>query len=148
MDAWYFAYGSNLWIEQMVERTGSIGHAEHVPRIAHLESHRLVFQCLTEGGPAFANIVHRGDGVWGVAYRCSAAALTKLDRYEGGYERQTVTVTDLAGEILAAIAYIMPSSGASQLGLPSAAYLERIVTGARQQGLPEEYIKSLEELAR
>ena len=30
MNAWYFAYGSNLLIEQMVERTGPIGQGDDI----------------------------------------------------------------------------------------------------------------------
>ena len=147
MDSWYFAYGSNLWKDQMIARTGAIGRAEHVPRIAHLENYRLVFQRLTTAGAAFANIVIPGDGVLGVIYRCSPADLEKLDRYEGGYQRQPITVTDQYGEALSAIAYIIRSAQAANFIKPSAEYLKKIVTGARQHGLPEPYIQAVVAIA-
>ena len=107
MESWYFAYGSNLWMDQMIERTGAINHVEQAPRIAHLANHRLVFQHLEKAGPAFANILRSGDGVVGVVYRCSPADFEKLDRYERGYERQAMMVTDIRGEVFPAAAYVI-----------------------------------------
>ena len=147
MESWYFAYGSNLWMDQMIERTDAIGHAEHRPRIARLANHRLVFQHLGNAGPAYANILCPGDGVLGVVYRCTPADLARLDRYEGGYERQPIVVTDRQGEALDAVAYIMRPELGANTGQPSAEYLNRIVTGARQHGLPDEYIAGIVALA-
>jgi gamma-glutamylcyclotransferase (GGCT)/AIG2-like uncharacterized protein YtfP len=147
LESWYFAYGSNLSIEQMIARTGAIGHVDHHPRIARLANHRLAFQQLDEAEPAFANIVSPGDGVVGVLYRCSRTELESLDHYEQGYELRPVTVVDQQGETLAAVAYIIGPLPAVADGRPSAAYLKRIVTGARQHGLPEEYIASVVAIA-
>ncbi len=143
MESWYFAYGSNLWIEQMIERIGAIGQGDRRPKVAHLANHRLVFQHLDGGGPAFANILCPGDGVLGVVYRCSPAALEKLDHYEQGYERQPITVTDHQGEVIHAIAYVIRPTPGVQIGKPSAEYLQRILTGAKQHGLPEAYIAAV-----
>jgi gamma-glutamylcyclotransferase len=147
MDTWYFAYGSNLWIDQMIARTGAIGHPDHPPRVVCLENHRLVFQPLEIGGSAYANILAPGDGVVGVAYRCSEADLEKLDRFEGGYDRQPVAVSDQHGDVLAAVAYVIKPALAITIGKPSAEYLKKIVTGARQHGLPEEYIRGVVAMA-
>ncbi len=140
VEQWYFAYGSNLWTDQMIARTGPISQGDHGPRIARLANHRLVFQNLTSGGPAFANITSPGDGVLGVVYRCNPAALEKLDRYEQGYERRAIVVVDEHGELLAAVAYVVETARGANFGNPSAEYLNRIVTGARQHSLPEAYI--------
>ena len=137
---WYFAYGSNLLIEQMIARTGESCHGGHRPRFARLADHRLVFQRLTPAGTAFANIVSPGDGVLGVVYSCSPAALDRLDDYERGYTRQLIRVTDHRGEVLEALAYVMTATMAASLGRPSDDYLKKIVDGARQHGLPEQYI--------
>src|SRR4051812_19256589 len=103
MESWYFAYGSNLWKDQMIERVGAVNYGEQGPRIAALANHRLVFQHLESGGPAFANIVSPGTGVLGVVYRCTAEQLDLLDRYESSYERRKIEVTDEAGEALSAV---------------------------------------------
>lgn len=143
MEIWYFAYGSNLLREQMIERTGGIGSAEHPPRIARLENHRPVFQQLEEGGPAFANIRSPGTGVLGVVYRCRQVELERLDHYERGYERQPIEVIDQQGEVLAAVAYVVPPSRTASIAKPQVDYLARIIVGARQHGLPDPYISSL-----
>jgi gamma-glutamylcyclotransferase len=148
MEVWYFAYGSNLLADQMIERTGAIGHAEHPPRIARLAGYRLVFQALEERGPAFANIRGSDDEVHGVVYRCSPAHLSTLDVYESGYERLVISVSDQHGEVLEAVAYIVSPAQPARFGRPSEEYLERIVTGARQHGLPEPYIGSVVVIAR
>jgi cation transport regulator ChaC len=148
MESWYFAYGSNLWWDQMIARTGAIGSEEHPPRIARLASYRLVFQPLESGGPAYANIASPGDGVLGVVYRCRAAELEKLDGFERGYERRPVVVTDMSGAELAATTYQVVPGAALDLGPPRDEYLQRIVRGARQNGLPETYIAQIVALAR
>lgn len=148
MEVWYFAYGSNLLADQMIERTGAIGHAEHPPRIARLAGYRLVFQTLEECGPAFANIHCSDDEVHGVVYRCNPAQLNTLDVYESGYERLVISVSDPQGEVLEAVAYIVSPALPARFGRPSEEYLERIVSGARQHGLPEPYIGSVVAIAR
>ncbi|MCE9603711.1 MAG: gamma-glutamylcyclotransferase [Planctomycetia bacterium] len=152
MDAWYFAYGSNLLTDQMLARVGSIGRAEHPPRVARLAHYRLVFQHLKPGEPAYANILALGpsdstSSVLGVVYRSSEAELAKLDVYEQGYERRPIEVTDLAGQTLAAVAYIVRPTDALNIGRPSDEYLLRITTGARRHGLPEAYIDEIIALA-
>lgn len=147
MESWYFSYGSNLSMDQMIERIGADGPAERGSRIARLANHRLVFQRLESAGAAFANILCPGDGVLGVVYRCSPAALEKLDRYERGYERQPVVVTDEQGQALAAIAYVVKSAQRASFGRPSDEYLELIISGARHHGLPEQYIDNIVAIA-
>jgi cation transport regulator ChaC len=142
-EQWYFAYGSNLSIDQMIARTGPISQGNQGPRIARLANYRLVFQNVTSDEPAFANIISPGDGVLGVVYRCNPAALEKLDRFEQGYERRPITVADEQGKLLAAVAYVFKTARGPNFGKPSAEYLNRIVTGARQHGLPEAYIAKI-----
>jgi gamma-glutamylcyclotransferase len=148
MNEWYFAYGSNLWIDQMAARTGPIGQGDDRPRVARLPDHRLVFNMQGEDGQVYANVEPLGEGVIGVIYRCSPAALDKLDAYECGYERQRILVTDEGGITLEAVAYIARADRIASAGTPSAEYLERIVRGARQHGLPETYIREIAVNAR
>lgn len=143
MESWYFAYGSNLWARQMQMRTGAVEHALHPPRMARLENYHLVFEHLEGSGPAYANILPGGQGVWGVVYRCNEADLERLDRYERGYDRQQVVVIDQAGEVVSTLVYVMRPHPATRAGLPNAEYLQRIVQGAQQHGLPAEYIEGI-----
>lgn len=147
MESWYFAYGSNLWVRQMQMRTGAVEHAVHPPRVARLEHFRLVFQHIEGAGPAYANILPGGEGVLGVVYRCSEADMQRLDRYERGYDRQSVTVTDLHGEAISPIVYVMRPHPATREGKPSAEYLKRIVEGARLHSLPAAYIEGIVAIA-
>jgi gamma-glutamylcyclotransferase len=148
MDEWYFAYGSNLWIDQMAARTGPIGQGDDRPRIARLPDHRLVFNMQGENGQVYANVERPGEGVIGVIYRCSSAAFDKLDGYERGYERRRILVMDEEGLSLEAVTYVAREDRIASGGKPSEEYLERIVRGARQHGLPEAYVRAIEISAR
>jgi gamma-glutamylcyclotransferase len=147
LESWYFAYGSNLCMEQMISRTGAIGHAERGARIVRLANHRLLFQQIDPTGPAFANIKTPGEGVLGVVYRCSPAELERLDHFEAGYRRKLITVSDRHGEVLVAVAYVMRPESTANSGQPHSDYLDRIVTGARRHGLPDDYIGNLVSIA-
>jgi len=157
MDVWYFAYGSNLWTDQMRDRIGSIGRVEHPPRVATLANYRLTFQQSEPGGDAYANIVVADAGllgqgmsrqsVLGIVYRCNEVELAKLDVVEHGYERRPITVVDVEGEALDAVAYIVRPADALNIGKPNDAYLSRITTGARQHGLPESYVSEIVAIA-
>jgi gamma-glutamylcyclotransferase (GGCT)/AIG2-like uncharacterized protein YtfP len=143
MESWYFAYGSNLCCEQLGTRLGSGGYLEQRPRIARLAEHRLILRQTASGGPAFMNIGTPGEGVIGVTYRFREADFQMLDRYEEGYERRPITVTDADGLRYSAVAYFMTGESPATVGLPEADYLERIARGAKRHGLPETYIGSI-----
>jgi gamma-glutamylcyclotransferase (GGCT)/AIG2-like uncharacterized protein YtfP len=147
MDYWYFAYGSNLLSDQMVARTEPLRIGDERPRIARLPNYRLAFNMLGDDGQVYANIVQPGGGVLGVVYHCDREALEKLDGYEDGYERQEVVVIDDNGVELGAFVYIARPEWLTAEVPPSAAYLQKIVTGARAHGLPEKYIHAIETTA-
>jgi gamma-glutamylcyclotransferase len=147
MSEWYFAYGSNLWIDQMTERTGPIRKGADAPRVARLANHRVVFNMHGGDGHVFANIMSPGEGVLGVVYRCSPESLRQLDTYEQGYERGHVQVVLENGERLDAVTYFAKPAHVGNCSQPSAAYLQRILDGARQHGLPSAYIQGLEAMA-
>jgi len=141
----YFAYGSNMNRAQMASRAGQI--LEEQP--ARLENYELVFNKKARGGSATANI-HPAPGqtVHGVLYKIPEAAYRNLDRYEGvpeHYRRIEVLVTNGAGEKIAAQAYIATKV---EKGLrPAAHYLRAILDGAREHGLPAEYIDQIKAAA-
>lgn len=143
MFTWYFAYGSNLKKEQMIARTGQLCHADHPPRVVRLPNYQLVFERVSQAGPVYANIQSPGPGVIGVIYYCSEEQLEKMDSFEGGYVRQTVVVTDEQGEQINAMAYVVPPENAFGYAKPAEEYLTRIVTGAKQHGLPEGEIQKI-----
>ena len=140
----YFAYGSNLCIDQMVERTGPMRQGADRPRIARLSNYRLAFNMWGDDGHVFANITSPGLGVLGVIYCCSAATLLRMDQYEKGYKRRQIQVMLEDGAELNAVTYIADIVPGGNVSQPSVDYLQRIVRGARQHGLPEAYIKEIE----
>lgn len=149
MDPWYFAYGSNLHHGQLLARCGgSLSASEEPPRIVRLPNYQLVFNLDGGDGEVYANIATPGAGVLGVIYRCGPAALAKLDVYETGYDRLDVSVTDEQGNSLSAMAYIAQPANVTTARPPNQRYLQTILTGAREQGLPEDYIRQLEMLAK
>ena len=149
MDPWYFAYGSNLHHGQLLKRCGgSLSSSAERPRIARLPNYQLVFNMDGGDGQVYANIATPGAGVLGVVYRCGPAALATLDIYETGYDRLDVTVTDEQGNSLPAIAYIALRANVTGASRPNPRYLQTILTGAREHGLPEDYIRQLEMIAK
>lgn len=148
-DSWYFAYGSNLHIDQKELRTGTIRHAE----ACRLPGYRFFFNKRGSDGQRFANMIpDRSSDVWGVAYRCNPAAMREMDRFEGveggHYLRISVRLLTRTGEPRDAVTYVAGANYLCEEAAPTKAYLQRILKGARHHGLPEEYIHSIEAAAR
>jgi cation transport regulator ChaC len=142
---WYFAYGSNMNRAQMRARAGEILE-EHPGK---LENYELLFDKKARGRSATANIhPAQGKTVHGVLYKIQESALRSLDRFEGApvhYRRIEVTVTDAAGRKIAAQAYIATKV---EKGLyPAPHYLQGILQGADEHGLPADYIAELKQTA-
>jgi gamma-glutamylcyclotransferase len=142
---WYFAYGSNMNRAQMRSRAGEI--FEELP--ARLENYELLFNKKARGGSATAN-VHPAPGktVHGVLYKIPEPALRILDRYEGvpqHYRRIEVSVTTGNGSRTPAQAFIATKV---MKGLhPAPHYLQGILEGATEHGLPAEYIAEIKQAA-
>ncbi len=147
MNLWYFAYGSNLLSEQMATRTEPIREGVDKPRMAILPNYEVAFNMFGSDGQFYANIIASESTVIGVLYRCSQTSIERLDGYEAGYERKSIVVTDKFGQRLEAEAYFALPGRTLTNGKPSLEYLQRILTGARMHGLPEEYVHALERRA-
>lgn len=143
--AWYFAYGSNMNRAQMRSRAGEIFEE----RPARLEGYELVFNKKARGGSSTANIhPAAGKTVYGVLYKIAEPAFRSLDRYEGvpeHYRRIEVNVTGPEANKIAAQAYIATKV---EKGLrPAAHYLQGILEGAGEHGLPQSYIAEIKATA-
>ncbi len=135
--AWYFAYGSNMNRTQMRSRAQILEE-----QLASLENYVLVFNKKARGGYATANIRPApGKIVHGVLYKIPESAFRELDRFESvpqHYRRIEVGVTDGAGGKINAQVYIATKV---QKGLrPAPHYLQTILDGAGEHGLPAGYI--------
>ncbi len=146
---WYFAYGSNLLREQKEKRTGTIGEA----RRARLDGYRITFNKRGDDGTGKANIMPDvAHMVWGVVYLCNPTALTEMDKHEGvrggHYYREIVCVQCDSGEVLEAVTYIAGDTFLQDSLVPTSDYLLRILRGAREHGLPQDYINEIERAAQ
>jgi phage replication-related protein YjqB (UPF0714/DUF867 family) len=130
----YFAYGSNLCVQQMAARCPDAAD----PRPATLADHDWL---INERGVA---TVEPFDGaeVHGVLWRLSDHDLTVLDSAEGvpvRYRRDRLVVHTADGPGPAWV-YIDPRV---EPGPPRPGYLERIIDGARHHGLPQRWVDFL-----
>lgn len=125
----YFAYGSNLHVDQMTRRcpgAQAVGAAK-------LSGYRLVFR-------GVADIEQAGQKatVHGALWSITPKDLVALDRYEGYprlYIRHYVEVQTVAGPAQALV-YRMTESYTAEKGLPSPGYLQTCLDGFAAWGLP------------
>ncbi|GJF16538.1 replication protein [Mycolicibacterium cyprinidarum] len=131
----YFAYGSNLCAQQMAQRCPDASD----PRRATLADHDWL---INERGVATVEPLTGGE-VHGVVWQLSDRDLATLDSAEGvpvRYRRDRLTVLTDDGPSWAWV-YI---DHRVETGPPRPGYLERILNGARHQGLPQRWIEFLE----
>jgi len=142
-DVLYFAYGSNLLRERLLDRCPNLRFVGG----ATMPSHRLTFDKRSKDGSGkCAFEPNDGEDVHGVLWSLPADELDLLDRHEGvgfGYERCTVIVSRTDGNKVETVTY---RATKRQPGLmPYDWYLALVVAGAMQQELPPHYIDQLRE---
>ncbi len=147
-DKWYFAYGSNLLEDQKKERTGDIRKAIK----CYLPGYKFVFNKRGSCGEIYANILpDDNEKVWGVIYLCNPEAIKEMDVSEGvakgHYHHIDVEVITDDGEKVSAMTYEAGSDYIVLDGKPSKEYLKKIIEGAENHGLPEDYIQYIENIA-
>ncbi|VEG57627.1 phage-related replication protein [Mycolicibacterium aurum] len=131
----YFAYGSNLCVQQMSQRCPDARN----PRRATLADHDWL---INERGVATVE-PFAGSEVHGVVWQVSDRDLATLDSAEGvpvRYRRDELTVLTDDGPAPAWV-YI---DHRVEPGPPRPGYLERILAGAHHHGLPRRWIQFLE----
>jgi gamma-glutamylcyclotransferase (GGCT)/AIG2-like uncharacterized protein YtfP len=137
----YFAYGSNLKLERMRARVPSA----RVLGRGQLRNRRLSLDKRGRDGSGKANIPREaGACVWGVLYAIDPAHWEDLDRYEDGYARMAVEVVTDEGEATTADTYVARSLTRQAVAFDW--YKELVVEGAREHGLPSDYVAALEQL--
>ena len=130
----YFAYGSNLCVQQMARRCPDAGD----PRPAVLSDHEWL---INERGVATVE-PFAGNDVHGVLWQLSDHDLATLDSAEGvpmRYRRDRLTVQTDDGSSPAWV-YI---DHRVTPGPPRPGYLQRIIDGAVHHGLPQRWIDFL-----
>ena len=147
---WYFAYGSNMQGATLRGRRG-ITWARALP--ARVAGWRFVCDkppLIPGMGESFANLVpEEGAAVYGVVFELEAEDLAHVELTEGvligNYRRVDVLAEPLAGAPAVTAATLVTDARASGLA-PSERYRAMLVEGAREHGLPAEWIAFLEAL--
>ena len=144
----YFAFGSNLSLDQMRKRCP--GH--ELAGIAVLANHRVVCNKAKSDGINYcAGIIESpGDEVLGVLYKLTPRDLERLDDEEGCYAgtihyyrdaRDFYVKNRATGEVINAFTYFVARPVAPQKPAPE--YAEIIFQGCRHHGFPDEYVKNM-----
>lgn len=136
----YFAYGSNLWTEQMIRRVGA-ECISVLPKQAFLSGYRLAFNMRGSDGNVYANVMKTGPGVRGIVYTLNEEAMRSLDDFEKGYDRVVLNVTINQDEITPVHVYVSQDANLHEGQQPTDAYLSRILRGATEYFFPAEYIE-------
>ena len=132
----YFAYGSNINLDQMAIRCP----AAQVVGPVVLEDHELLFRG-NAGGNGVATIApHPGHKVHGLLWKITPDCEQALDRYEGYphlYGKEPVRVVGMSGREITVMAYVMTGGEWwRDPAMPSEPYYKGIQAGYRQTGLP------------
>lgn len=122
---------------------------------ARLYGYRLAFtRHSARWGGGVADIVEAPDAeVWGAVWRIPLDERPTLDRQEGlhldppHYRRIAVTVTTPDGADLECLAYQVATREAEHVA-PSPAYLDVMVRGAAEVGLPAGYVDGMQAAAK
>ncbi len=141
----YFAYGSNMFSRRLkqpnrVPSAGMFG-------VGYIQGYRLTFDKRSndESGKCDAEATtNPADLVHGIVYEIPCSEKENLDNVGGrgrGYEEKTVEVS-LAGRTVSAVMYYATDKDRSLK--PFHWYKAFVLAGAREHGLPDEYVTSLE----
>lgn len=131
----YFAYGSNINLDQMARRCPNA----KVVGPVKLEGYELTFRGRMDGS-GVANIEPKeGSVVHGLLWRITPSCEAALDLYEGAprlYAQQNVAVRDSKGRKRNVMAYVMTEQF-REPAMPSRYYFDGILDGFRQNGMDE-----------
>jgi hypothetical protein len=139
----YFAYGSNMSLRRLRARTPGV--APLGP--ARLGGHELRFHKRGADGSGKCDAFEVGAAsalLHGVLFRLPLTEKPALDRIEGlgsGYGEKTVTVQTHDGGWHQAVTYVAIDIAAHLK--PFDWYRHHVVTGAREFGLPPDYVDAI-----
>lgn len=140
----YFAYGSNMLTARLARRVPSARPLG----VARLRGHVLRFHKRGDDGSGKCNAFRTGrdaDLVHGVLFEVDGGRLARLHAAEGpGYEFGEVEVEPEDGAPVAAVTYRARSAWLDDALAPYTWYQAFVVAGAREHGLPRDYVTYLE----
>ena len=140
-----FAYGSNMAVERLHSRVGTV----ELVCVATLAAHALRFHKPgSRDGSGKCDAAPTGnpdDRVYGAVYSIRSEQMPALDRIEGagsGYERRTMTVVAMSGASYRVETYL--ATLIDPRLRPFDWYKEHVLRGARALGLPAGYVAAIE----
>ena len=139
----YFAYGSNINLDQMAHRCPA---AQAVGPVT-LEGYELLFRGNNAGHGVATIAPKQGGTVHGLLWQITPQCEWSLDRYEGYptlYGKEAVNVKDAQGQEITVMAYRMTERYQFP-SVPSKFYYDGIEEGYRQNGLPVDELKKARE---
>jgi cation transport regulator ChaC len=145
-DLFYFAYGSNMNTALMLTRCAKPVAAG----VARLPQHRIAFHgySSTWDGAVESCVSAPGRDLWGVLYKLTPSDGDRLDSWldvrldgTGTYFHYPARVMDGQGTTHTVLLYKKDVLGEPRM--PSREYLDVIVRGAEEHGLPARYIDGL-----
>lgn len=138
-----FAFGSNMCSLRLRDYSVS---PERPGVAAVLRMYRLRFNKRSRDGSGKANAEPDSTGeVWGVLYSIPSEHLKALDQGEGsGYSRRREVVRCEDGTTCEAWVYVASKPDANSTLRPYGWYKRLLVEGAKEHGLPPDYITQLE----
>ncbi len=129
---WYFAYGSNMDVAQMLTRNAAFTYIKK----GRVNGQRLVFNKIADRYPGYgyANIVPQyGFEVIGVLYEINGSGLLELDKHEGvsskHYFRSQIEVSLEDGTTVEAIVYLAHPSRIKDGMFPTKSYMDHLYKG-------------------
>ena len=140
MERLYFAYGSNINLEQMADRCP----AAEVVGTAVLDGYELLFRGNRSGYGVATIEPQPGKQVHGLLWKLTPECEQSLDFYEGYprlYGKEDVAVCTADGKELTVMAYIMTGEMWRDPAIPSQTYYDGILDGYRQNELPEKELE-------
>lgn len=142
----YFAYGADMFEKYIKTRC----FAPEFVAVAKLTGHRLAFFGYTHiwDGAQETLVPDKKQDVWGIVYRMSSYEGLEMDAYQdvrldgaGQYFHYPAVVTDVNGNVHYPLMYKKNMLGVELT--PSKPYMDIIIAGAQEKGLPAEYIEWL-----
>jgi hypothetical protein len=136
---WYFVYGSNLLEEQLFSRLNNLNEIYLQKVRCSLDGYKFIYNKKSIDGTSKGNIEpDTSEKVEGIAVLILENKLNEfIKKWEKGYEKLKVSIIANNKEFKA---YTCISYQIAELS-PSEEYVMQIINGAKQNGLPQEYIE-------
>lgn len=140
----YFAYGSNMFLGWLRSRVPSAKFLQ----VIKLSGYTLKFHKRSTDGSGKCNALQTGkvdDVIYGILYEIDKREKHRLDEAEGlgkGYNEKIIELVDG----LKAFIYIADKNYINDGLKPFVWYKDIVVAGAKQNSLPDDYIKVLKSI--